>query len=105
MKHFGKKLHVSAIVRRDADSLHVFLDRRASDVARGPVKAQINDLDAMTDQLEIDRDDRAVMAIAYRNCGQDTHSSTAKFRGTRQSGASRVRFHSESWKSLNQCLL
>ena len=68
----GKKLDVSAVVARNADRAHVFLNGRAHDVLRVAMIPEINDLDAVADELKIDRVDRAVMPVANRDSSEDS---------------------------------
>ena len=61
---FGKEIDMPAVVARDPDGSDVFLDGGAHNVARITMKAEINDLDAMADELEVDCIDGTVVAIA-----------------------------------------
>ena len=64
---FGKEIDVPAVVTGNADGAHVLLNGGAHDVADITMKAEINDLDAVPDEFEIDRVDRAVVSIANRD--------------------------------------
>ena len=70
---FGKEIDVSPVVTGNADGRDIFLDGGAHDVARITMKAEVNDLDAVPDELEVDRVDGAVVAIADRNGGENTN--------------------------------
>ena len=67
-----EKFDVPAVVTRDADRPHVFLDRGADDVANRAMIAEINHLDPVPDELEVDRIDRAVVPVANRDSGQNS---------------------------------
>ncbi len=69
--NFRKKLDVPAVVTGNADRAHVFLDGGPNDVADRAMIAEINYLDAMPDELEIDRVDRAVVPVANWDSCQD----------------------------------
>ena len=71
LHHFGEKLDVPAVVTGDTDRRDILLDRRAHDVLHVTMKPEIHDLDAVPDELEIDRVDRAVVTIANRNGGEN----------------------------------
>ena len=70
--HFNEKLDVPAVVAGDADGAHILLDRRAHDVLRIAMIAEVNDLDPVPDEFEVDRVDRAVMPVADRNSGKNS---------------------------------
>ena len=66
----GKKLDVSAVITRKADGADVLLHGGPDDVARRAMVAEINHLEAVADELEVDRVDGAVVPIANRHGGQ-----------------------------------
>src|SRR5207302_7591477 len=73
---FAQKIHnlrekfdVAAVVTRNADRAHVFLDRRPNDIRDWPVITEINDFDPVPDELEIDRVDRTVVSVTNRDGG------------------------------------
>ena len=67
----AEELDMPAVVAADADRAHVFLDGGADDVARAAVEAEVNHLDAVSDELEVDRGDRAVVPVADRHGGEE----------------------------------
>ena len=69
----GENLAGATIVTGLAVGADVFLDGRPHDVAGGAMVAEVNDLDAVTDQFEVDRVDGAVMAIADRHGGKNAN--------------------------------
>jgi hypothetical protein len=71
--YFREKLDVSAVVTGNPDGAHVLLDGRAHNVADRTVIAEINDLDPVSDELQIDCIDRAVVPVANRDSGEDTN--------------------------------
>src|SRR4030095_13670688 len=71
--NFGEELDVSAVVTGNPDGAHILLDGRAHNVANGTVITEINDLNPMSDELQIDCVDRAVMPVANRDSGEDTN--------------------------------
>ena len=70
LPHLGEKLDVAAVVARKPDGAHVFLHRRAHDLRRRAVVAEINDLDPVADEFEVDRVDGAVVPVADGHGGQ-----------------------------------
>src|SRR5439155_816061 len=64
-----EKLGMPAVVTGNANRAHVFLDRRAHNVADGAMIAEINDLNSVADELKIDRVNRAVVPVADRHSG------------------------------------
>src|SRR4030095_16425482 len=64
-----EKLDVAAIVTGDADRAHVFLNRRAHDVADGSMVPEVNYLDAVPDEFQVDGVDRAIVPITNRHGG------------------------------------
>ena len=70
---FGEEIDVSSVVAGNADGRDIFLDGGAHDVARITMKAEVNDLDTVPDELQVDRVDGAVVAIADRNGGENTN--------------------------------
>src|SRR5882724_7475272 len=71
--YVGKKFDVSAVVTGNADRTHVLLDGGARDVANRPVIAEIDDFNAVPDELEIDCVDRAVVSVTDRHGGEDAN--------------------------------
>ena len=71
--NFGEELDVTAVVTRDADGAHVFLDCGAYDVAYRTMITKVNDFNAVPDEFQVDRVDRAVMPVANRDCGQNSN--------------------------------
>ena len=57
---------MATVIRGDANGLDVLLNGRPNNVAHRAMVAQINDFDAVARELQIDGDDRAVMAVADR---------------------------------------
>ena len=70
---FGKEIDVSPVVTGNADGRDIFLDGGAYDVARITMKAEVNDLDAVPNELQVDRVDGAVVTIANRDGGENTN--------------------------------
>ena len=68
-----EKFDVPAVVTRDANRPHVFLDSGTDDVAYRAVIAEINHFDAVPDEFQVDRVDRAIVTITNRNCGQNSN--------------------------------
>ena len=66
--NFREELDVTAVVTRDANGAHVLLDGGAHDVAYRTMIAKIDDLNAVPDEFQVDRVDRAVMPVANRDC-------------------------------------
>src|SRR5438046_2363706 len=71
--YFREKLDVPAVVTRNSDCSDIFLDRSPNDVADVAVKSQVNDFDSVTNELEINRVNRAVVTIADRNGGKNSN--------------------------------
>jgi hypothetical protein len=57
------------VITRDADRPHIFLDSSAHDVVRRAMIAQIDDFNPVTDQVEVDRIDRAIVSVTDRDSG------------------------------------
>jgi hypothetical protein len=70
---FGEEIDVSSVVTGNADGRDILLNGRAHDVTRITMKAEIDDLNAMPDELQVDCVDRAVVAIANRNGSENTN--------------------------------
>ena len=68
-----EKFDVPAVVTRDANRPHVFLDGGTDDVGYRAMIAEINDFNPVPDELQIDCIDRAVMPVANRDSGEDTN--------------------------------
>src|SRR5262245_63608141 len=68
-----EKFDVPAVVTRDANRPHVLLDSGSDDVANRAVIAEINHFDPVPDKFQIDRVDRAIVAITNRDCGQNSN--------------------------------
>ena len=60
----GEKIDVSAIVTRDPDCGHILLDGGANNIAGVTVETEIYHLDAVTNKLEVDGVDCAVVPVA-----------------------------------------
>ena len=60
-----------AVVAGEPDGAHIFLNGRAHDVGRLPMIAEVDHLDPMSDELQIDRIDRAIVPVANRYRGED----------------------------------
>src|SRR5947199_7573470 len=69
---YREELGMPAVVTGNANRAHVFLDRRAHNVADGAMIAKINDFDPVADELKIDRVNRAVVPVANRDGGQNS---------------------------------
>ena len=63
----GKKFDVPAVVARDADSGDVLLNGSADDVTNITMETQVDHFDAVPDEFQIDRVNRAIVAVANRN--------------------------------------
>ena len=68
-----KKFDVPAVVTRDANRPHIFLDGGTDDVAYRAVIAEINHFDPVPDEFQVDRVDRAIVTITNRDCGQNSN--------------------------------
>ena len=68
---FREEFDVTAVVTRNANGAHVLLNGGAHDIADRTMIAKINDLNAVPDEFQIDRVDRAVMSVANRDSGQE----------------------------------
>jgi hypothetical protein len=68
-----EEFYVPAVVTRDANRPYVFLDGGTDDVGNRAMIAEINDLNPVSDELQIDCIDRAVMPVANRDSGEDTN--------------------------------
>ena len=64
-----EKFDVPAVVTRDANGPHVFLDRGTDNVADRAVIAEINYFDAVPDEFQVDRVDRAIVTITNWDSG------------------------------------
>src|SRR4030095_10238338 len=71
--NFREELDVSPIVTRNPDGAHILLNGCTHNVTDRTVITEINDLDAVPDELQIDCIDRAVMPVANRDSGKDTN--------------------------------
>ena len=67
--HGREKFDVPTIVTRYANRAHILLDGGTDDVPNRAVIAKINYFDPVPDEFQVDRVDRAVMAITNRDCG------------------------------------
>src|ERR1700736_4238031 len=65
--NLGEEFDVTAVVTRNCDRPHVFLDCGAADVANGSMITEINDFDPVANELEIDRVDRAIVPVTNRD--------------------------------------
>src|SRR6266568_4051637 len=70
---FREEFDVPAVVTRDANGAHVLLNGSAHDIANGTMIAKINDLNAVPDEFQVDRIDRAVMPVANRDRCQNSN--------------------------------
>ena len=64
-----EKFDVPTVVTRNANRPHVLLDGGTDDVGYWAVIAEINHFDAVPDELQVDRVDRAIVTITNRDCG------------------------------------
>ena len=71
--HGREKFDVPTVVTRYTNCPHVLLDGGTDDVGNRAVIAEINDLNPVSDELQIDCIDRAVMPVANRDSGEDTN--------------------------------
>ena len=55
--HLREKFHVAAVVGGKTDGTHVLLHRRAHDLRRRSVVAEVDHFDAVADEFEVDRVD------------------------------------------------
>lgn len=69
--NLGEEFEVAAVIRTQADGAHVLLQGGAHDVPRRPVVAEVNDLDALADELQVDGVDGAVVPVADGDGGQE----------------------------------
>ena len=65
--HGREKFDVPAVVTRDANRPHVLLDGGTDDVANRTMITEINYFDPVPDKFEIDRINRAVVAVTNRD--------------------------------------
>ncbi len=65
----SKKFDVTAVVTGNANGGDVLLNRRPNDIADVAMEAEIDNLDAVSNELEIDRVDRAVVSVTNRDGG------------------------------------
>jgi hypothetical protein len=70
--NFREKLDVAAVVTRNPDGAHILLDGCAHNVADRTVITEINDLNPVSDELQIDCIDRAVVPVANRDSSEKT---------------------------------
>src|SRR4051794_11711330 len=77
---FPQKIHngceefdVSTVITRDANGPYVFLDGGTDDVGYGSVIAEINHFDPVPDKFQVDRVDRAIVAITNGDRGQNSN--------------------------------
>ena len=68
-----EEFDVPAVVTRDANRPYVFLDGGTDDVGYRAVIAEINHFDPVPDEFQVDRVDRAIVAITNRDCGQNSN--------------------------------
>src|SRR6516162_9933427 len=80
LQHFAEELYMPTVIRGDADRLHVLLDGGPDNIAYGTMITQVNDFDAMAGELQVDGNDRAVMAIANRHDRKDARSFASSAR-------------------------
>jgi hypothetical protein len=76
--HFGKELDMSTVVAGKSDGAHILLDRRPHNIAGRTMVTEVDDLDAVADELQVDGVDGAVVAIADRHRGQQTDGTPRK---------------------------
>src|SRR5438128_4955846 len=69
----AEELAVPAVIARNPNRAHIFLDRGAHDIADRTMITEIHDLDAVPDEFEIDGVDRAVVPVANRDGGEDAN--------------------------------
>lgn len=68
--HVGEELHMSALIGRDGDALHILFDRRFHDLRYGPVVSEMDDLGPHALQDPAHDVDGGVMAVK-KTCGGD----------------------------------
>jgi hypothetical protein len=68
-----EEFDMPAVVTRDANGSHIFLDGGTDDIGHRPVIAEINHFNAMPDEFQIDRVDRAIVAITNRDGGENSN--------------------------------
>ena len=69
MSQLALNVDLKGVVAGNADRAHVFLDCGADNIADRPMITEIDDFDSVTNKLQVDRIDRAVMPVANRNGG------------------------------------
>src|SRR5262249_1821249 len=68
-----EKFDMPAVVTGDPNRAHVLLDSGPDDVANGSVIAEIDHFDPVPNEFQVDRVDRAVVAIANRHGGKNSN--------------------------------
>ena len=63
-----KEFDVTTVITGNANRPHVLLDSGTDDVAHRAVIAEINHFDPVPDEFQVDRIDRAVVAITNWDC-------------------------------------
>src|SRR2546430_5714902 len=88
INHFSEKLDVTTVVTRKADRAHVLLGRCAYNVTRRTMVSEIDDLEAASDELQVDGVDGAIVPVADRNRGQQSDGWLEELSPARHSGGS-----------------
>src|SRR5258708_34832053 len=70
---FCKELDVSAVVARNPNRSHIFLNGGTHDVLRVTMVAEIDHLDSVPNELKVDGVDRAVVPITNRHSSENTN--------------------------------
>ena len=80
---------MTAIVTGDADGGDVFLNRSTHNVSDVSMESEVNDFDAVPNELQIDGIDRAVVSVTNRNGGENSDGCSHGFRqnGQKKSGS------------------
>jgi hypothetical protein len=68
-----EEFDVSTVVTRDTNRPHIFLNGGTDDVGYWPVIAEINHFNPVADEFQVDRVDRAIVAIANRDGSENSN--------------------------------
>ena len=68
---FLEKLNVTAVVTRNTDRHHIFLQSSPRDVLCRTIVPEINHFNAMTNKFQIDRVNGTIVTVTNRDCCQN----------------------------------
>jgi hypothetical protein len=77
---FLEKLNVTAVVTRDTDRHHIFLQSSPRDVLCRTIVPEINHFNAMTNKFQIDRVNGTIVTVTDRHGSQDFEEGVQKLK-------------------------